>query len=199
MARVERAKTVPKMVKRPMPFDPNKSDSDDLDYGAEAASPRARPQGRSKKSKSATRKPAKRRRERYGNSEDDIEADSDEISEEESFGEPSEEEEEVETNPRTGRSVRSVAKKPIKYEEPSEEDIEAEDSGLDPIQPTPARNKRRAPPSKKESLIVKLKIPVRMEGGRDMRPRTGSKSVTKREPTPQSHGCLLYTSPSPRD
>jgi len=178
------------MVKRPMPFDPNKSDSDDLDYGAEAASPRARPQGRSKKSKSATRKPAKRRRERYGNSEDDIEADSDEISEEESFGEPSEEEEEVETNPRTGRSVRSVAKKPIKYEEPSEEDIEAEDSGLDPIQPTPARNKRRAPPSKKESLIVKLKIPVRMEGGRDMRPRTGSKSVTKREPTPQLHGGM---------
>jgi len=178
------------MVKRSLPFDPNKSDSDDLDYGAGASSPRPRPQGRSKKPKSASRRPAKRRKETYGDSEEDVEADSDDISEEDSFGASSAVEEEVETNPRTGRSVRSVAKKPVKYEEPSEEDIEAGESDPDLLRPVFARGKRRAPALRKESLIVTLKVPVKMEGARPTRSRVGSKGIAKRDPTPLSHGGI---------
>lgn len=164
-------------------FDPNKSDSDDLDYGDEGE-PRGKPQRRSKKSKTGSRKPAKRRRETYGDSDDDIEADSEEDSEEVSFAEDSDEEEPVETNPRTGRSVRSTAKKPVKYEDPSDEDIEAEES--DHIGPTPSRPKLRLTGLKKSSLIVKLKVPAyNMESGRVTRARAGSsRPVSKREPTP---------------
>ena len=168
-------------------FDPNKSDSDDLDYGAESP-PVSRPQGRPRKSKSATRKPLKRRRETYNDSEGEIEPDSDEVSEEGSFAKSSEAEEELELNPRTGRSVRSVAKKPIKYEDPSEDEIEP-DSDPDPLQPIPARGKRRTGPTTKQSLIVKLKVPVKMEGGRATRRRTGSLPAKKREPTPQTHSA----------
>ena len=170
-------------------FDPNKSDSDDLDYGDEGE-PRAKPRRRSKKSKSGTRKPVKRRRETYGDSDDDIEIDSGEDSEEGSFAEDSEEEEKVETNPRTGRSVRSTAKKAVKYEEPSDEDIEAEES--DHVGPTPARHKLRLGAVKKPSLIVKLKVPpYKMDrAGRMTRTRaSSSRPTSRREPTPQSAGA----------
>ncbi|KAI7661581.1 hypothetical protein KC318_g9363, partial [Hortaea werneckii] len=168
-------------------FDPLKSDSDDLDFDEAASSPRPRPQGRSKKSKakSSARKP-KRRRETYGDSEDDIEFDSDEPSEEESFAE-SEESEEVERNPRTGRSVRSAAKKAVKYEEdPSDEEILAPEREPD-IRRTTGRGKK----PERSSLIVKLKVPpVKMEGvegGRTTRSRTGSR-VPNRELTPLGQG-----------
>ena len=74
-------------------FDPNKSDSDDLDYGAAASSS---PRGTISRasiasSKARTRKPLKRRRETYEDSEGEIEADSDEdVSDEGSFGRQSE-------------------------------------------------------------------------------------------------------------
>lgn len=174
------------LPKRKRDWDPTRSDSDDEDF-EEASSPRPRPQGRSKKAaKSAARKPAKRRKEAYGDSEEDIEVDDDDASsEEESFAESSEHEA-VERNPRTGRSVRSVAKKAVTYEEPSEDDIEAESR-----QATPARGNRRTPAPKKERLIIKLKIPtLEMESGRPTRSRTGSKGMAKREPTPQAHGGL---------
>lgn len=169
-------------------FDPNKSDSDDLDYGDEGE-PRVKPQRRSKKSKSGTRRPPKRRRETYGDSED-IELDSDEVSEEGSFAHETEEEEKVELNPRTGRSVRSTAKKPVKYEDPSDEDIEAEES--DHVGPTPARPKLRLAALKKSSLIVKLKVPpFRMEDNRVTRARpSSSRPRSKREPTPQSSAAV---------
>ncbi|KAK5126726.1 hypothetical protein LTR85_009660 [Meristemomyces frigidus] len=168
-------------------FDPTKSDSDDETF-EEASSPRPRPQGRSKKPKSSVRKPVKRKKEAYGDSDEDIEADEDdEPSEEESFADSSEHEA-VERNPRTGRSVRSVAKKPVTYEDPSEDDIEAADTDPDPLQPTPARGKRRVPQPKKQRHIVKLKIAYKMEGGRATRSRVGSKGMVKREPTPQAHG-----------
>ena len=175
-------------------FDPNKSDPEDLDYGANS-SPRAKPQGRPRKSKSATQKPFKRRRERYNDSEGDIEGDSDDVSDEDegSFAQSSEEEQEVELNPRTGRGVRNVAKKPVKYEDPSDEEVE-EDSDRDPLQPTPAARGKRGGPvavTKKQSLIVKLKIPIKMEGGRATRARTGSSRPTsRREPTPQAQSAL---------
>ena len=170
-------------------FDPNKSDSDDLDYGVESSPRAAKPQARPRKSKSASRKPLKRRRETYDDSEGEIEADSDDISEEGSFARSSEEEEEVELNPRTGRGVRSVAKKPVHYEDPSDEDVE-EDSDRDPLHHTiPARSKRGRPEVKKESLIVKLKVPVKMEGGRVTRTRTGSRPTSRRATTPQAHSA----------
>lgn len=167
-------------------FDPTKSDSDDLDYGAQSSS---RPQASSRKSKSDTRKLAKRqRKETYGDSEEDIEAESDDISDENSFG-ASDEAEDVELNPRTGRSVRRVAKKPVKYEEASDEDdIEAdEESQPDPLQHTPARKPRAAPQTEETSLIVTLKCRAPdMESGRPTRARTGSNGLAQRDPTPRT-------------
>lgn len=175
-------------------FDPNKSDSDDLDYGAESPpSRRSRPSGASRKSKSATRKPAKRRRETYDDSEGEIEPDSDEIdSDEESFAQDSEEEEEAATNPKTGRRVRAVAKKPVKYEEESDDELLDEDDSDDqPAQPAPARLKLSRGLVEKESKIVKLQIePSRlqemMEAGRSSRTRQSStRPTSKRGSTPQ--------------
>lgn len=85
--------------------------------------------------------------------------------------------------------MRSVAKKPVKYEEESDDALEAEDTDPDPIQPTPKLKKRAVAARKKESLIVKLSIPSIMEGGRANRARTGSKGIAKREPTPQAQGA----------
>jgi hypothetical protein len=173
-------------------FDPNHSDSDDLDYGAEASSPRRPQKSRSRKPKGASSRPAKKRakRDQYGDSEEDIELDSDASSDEEEASFAEEEEEEVERNPRTGRGVRSVAKKAIKYEEPSEDDIESvgsPDSGASPIKKT-----RRSPSP--QQRIVKLKVPslftnmapsdTHNTGARPLRSRTGSKSTNARASTP---------------
>jgi SpoVK/Ycf46/Vps4 family AAA+-type ATPase len=167
-------------------FDPNKSDSDDLDYGADSPPPRSRPQARSRKTqRGSPRKRAKRPRDTYDDS--DIERDSVTASEEEASFSESEIEEAVEKHPRTGRSVRSVAKKPVKYEESEEdEEIAATDSEIDLSQPTPARNKqeRRAALSK-PSLWVTLKLPVGMDHGRATRAATGSRP-SRRAPTPQA-------------
>ena len=173
-------------------FDPNHSDSDDLDYGAEASSPRRPQKSRSRKPKGASSRPAKKRakRDQYGDSEDDIELDSNASSdaEEDSFAE--EEEEEVERNPRTGRGVRSVAKKAIKYEEPSEDDIES--IGSPDSAASPTKRVRRSPSP--EQRIVKLKVPslftnmapsdTHNTGARPLRSRTGSKSTNARASTP---------------
>lgn len=179
-------------------FDPNKSDSDDLDYD-NVGDPRPRSSARSsRKSKagaSSARKPQKRRRERYGDSGDDIEPDSDDVSEEEdSFGEGSDEEEEkVELNPRTGRGVRSVAKKAIKYEESDEEEgIFSSDSGDSPPPTQLSRSRRGAAPataSATRRLIVKLKLPrsVAMVDKDALRQRPASRS-SRRDPTPQFTG-----------
>ncbi|KAK1079969.1 TAT-binding protein-like protein 7, AAA ATPase [Friedmanniomyces endolithicus] len=163
-----------------------RSDPEDEDFRETSLPrPRTRPQARSAKAKNATRKPAKRRRDRYGGSDDDIEATSDEQSEEEEFIAPSEEEEEVlEHNPKTGRGVRSVAKKVASYEVPSEDDLDIEDAAPEPTQPTlTARDRRSQAALKRPSLVVTLKLTSKMDG-RSMRPRTGSKSLGKREPTP---------------
>lgn len=170
-------------------FDPNKSDSDDLDWGAGPSSPkpRSRTQGRSRKP--TKRSPQKRASKRQRYEDDGIDPDSDEPSEEEaSFSDESEAA--IEINPRTGRGQRSAAKKEITYLE-SEEDDEKDDliaatdddSERDSIQPTPARsrNKIKLASTKTPSLIIKLKVPVRMDGG-----RARASSRTKRQPTPQS-------------
>ncbi|KAF2764592.1 AAA-domain-containing protein [Teratosphaeria nubilosa] len=179
-------------------FDPLASDPEDDDFSDTQPASRPQRRGKSKKTSSAKRKPVKRRRETYGDSDDDIEADSDEISEEEaSYSEASDEP--IERNPRTGRSVRSVAKKQVKYEEPSDEEIEAEDTDGDPIQPTPAaRGKRRTPAAavaaRQQSLIVRLEVPSwKMEGHTVTRPtrsRTGSKGVAKHEPSSRANSAV---------
>ena len=172
-------------------FDPNHSDSDDLDYGAEASSPRRPQKSRSRKPKGASSRPKKRaKRQAYGDSEDDIELDSNASSEEEESFAEEEEEEEVERNPRTGRGVRSVAKKAVKYEEPSEDDIESVGSPDSAASPT--KKLRRSPSP--EQRIVKLKVPslftdmassdTHNTSGRPLRSRTGSKSTNARASTP---------------
>ncbi|KAF2209784.1 hypothetical protein CERZMDRAFT_46584 [Cercospora zeae-maydis SCOH1-5] len=174
-------------------WDPTRSDSDDEDFDDNAVEPR--PQKRSRKSqKRSPRKRDKPRRERYGDSSDDIVNDTEAASEEEeaSFTE-SDEDKPIERNPRTGRSVRSAAKKAVKYEESEDDEEEEEedtaDSNHDPIQPTPARSKQaRRAALAQPSLIVRLKIAHMMEGGRVTRTRTGS----RRAPTPslQTQGSV---------
>jgi ATPase family AAA domain-containing protein 2 len=103
----------------------------------------------------------------------------------------------VERNPRTGRGVRSAAKKKITYEEPSDDEIEAEESDDTPVRRTAKkRGSRRqtSTPAPKRSLVVKLPIPIDpgslMEGRRVTRARMGSRGVAKREPTPQAHSAM---------
>ncbi|KAK3075990.1 TAT-binding protein-like protein 7, AAA ATPase [Teratosphaeriaceae sp. CCFEE 6253] len=178
------------MVKRKFerPEDLVKSDPEDEDF-EETSSPRqrARPQGRSSKRARppAARKPAKRRRETYGDSEDEIEPDSDEISDEEDDFDANSEQDVVARNPKTGRSARAASKKSVNYEVPSEDDIEAEESGPDPLASTHAeRSRRRQSAPEQPSLVITLKLPLKMEGRRSSRVRTGSKNTGIREPTP---------------
>ncbi|QIW98239.1 hypothetical protein AMS68_003757 [Peltaster fructicola] len=161
-------------TKRKAYDDPNKSDSDDLDYGDE---PPARPQGR-RGPRTHKRKAPKRQR--YGGSDSDVSIDDDE-SDEISFVESEGEEEELERNPRTGRGVRSVAKKPITYEDPSDEE-ELEDSDRDPIAPTPKKKKKvRQIEEPTGPLIVTLKVsPQGLERFEEPRRRTGGKGPVKR-------------------
>ncbi|WPG97448.1 tat-binding like 7 [Acrodontium crateriforme] len=164
-------------------FDPTKSDSDDLDYGAEPSSP-PKSSRKSKKSKNTSRKPTKRRRNSYGD-DSDIDLDSVDDSEEASFSDASAEEQAVERNPRTGRAVRKTAKLAKTYEESEEDSIQDSD---DELLHAPSRPKRDSAASQPESLVVSLKIPVEMssEGRYTIRSRRGSR--VKREPTPQAAG-----------
>ncbi|KAF2155985.1 AAA-domain-containing protein [Myriangium duriaei CBS 260.36] len=157
-------------------FDPNKSDSDDEDYDNTAPSS-ARPKTRVKsvKSRNTGRKPPKRKRERYGDSDDDIEDDEDGSSEEEdSFSDESDGEEEL--NPATGRRQRAAARRPVKYDESSEDEISAT-SDDEPTSPT--KSNRSKPSQSKQTLIVRLQIsPEKMPQTRSRRP------PSKRGPTP---------------
>ena len=178
-------------------WDPNKSDSNDSDF--DDAAVEARPHKRSRKHQktSPRKRDTKPRRQRgYGDSSDDIEADSVANSEEEaSFSESEDDDKPLERNPRTGRSVRSAAKKAVKYEESEDEEIAATESDHDPIQPTPARTKeaRRAALTK-PSLIVRLKVPAwelqhTMEGDRVTRTRASSRTLRRgTTPTLQNQG-----------
>ncbi|KAK5110253.1 hypothetical protein LTR62_006106 [Meristemomyces frigidus] len=188
-------------------FDPTKSDSDDETYGA-ASSPRPRPQGRSSRPKSsgAARKPAKRRRERYGDEEDDIEPDSADASEEEeensyAGSEAEEAAVSVEKNPKTGRSVRSAAKKSKTYEEPSEDDIEEVSTSderpvriSDPWGTNSRRLSHIVPTHNGRPLVILRIDPARLkkkmvENTHSSRTRTGSKGIGggRRESTPIAH------------
>lgn len=164
-------------------FDPNKSDPEDEDWD-DNASPRVKPKSRSRKSTGpSSRKPPKRRRGTYGGSDDDIELDPDEVSEADESADFTDADQEVETNPRTGRRVRSVAKKPVTYEEHSDDELGPASSGSDV-----------APAASPQSLIVKLNVhlPSDMEAdtGAGRGGRGSSRSRSKREPTPQSNSAM---------
>ncbi|KAF2823270.1 AAA-domain-containing protein [Ophiobolus disseminans] len=170
-------------AKRKFDIDPNASDPDDDDYDA---SERAPPQRRRNRGTPGAKKKApKRQRRAYGGS--DVDED-DEIVSDDSFTDRSESEE-PEINPATGRSVRRATKKQIKYEESEEDAIEATPSDDDDDRPLTA-TRRRAKQSIEEvgkpSLIVKLKMPDRASG-RNLRTRTGSKSVARGK-TPEVSG-----------
>ena len=129
-------------------FDPNKSDSDDLDYGDSSPPKRS---GKSKKSSnSKKRKPAKRPRRAYDSEDDeDLGEESSEISQD-SFAEDTPEE--AELNPRTGRRVRGAAKKNVKYEEVSEEEIEETGNSDNDSDQGPTSHRTKPP-----SLVIKLR------------------------------------------
>lgn len=125
-------------------FDPNKSDSDDVDYvsGAEREPRRASRKSRSAKKSSSS----KRRRTKYGS---DISEDDNDLSIDDSFSEDSEEEE-VQMDPVTGRRKRKAAAA-VTYEEPDSDIAELEEeSGSD------SEEVEETPPRKR--LVVKLKV-----------------------------------------
>lgn len=96
----------------------------------------------------------------------------------------------VELNPRTGRGVRSAAKKQVKYEESDEDDEIAATESDRSVRPAPAKGKgkgkqqSRLAALKQPSLLVKLKVAVNMNHGKATRARTGSRTL--RQPTPQA-------------
>lgn len=175
-------------AKRKFDIDPNASDPDDLDFDAtERAPPQRRRNNRA--TPGSKKRGPKRSRRAYGGSDVD---DDDEIVSDDSFTDRSESEE-PEVNPQTGRSVRKVAKKAIKYEE-SEDEIEDTPSESDDDDTKPVSSRRRAQPSieevEKPSLIVHLKMSDNIR--RALRQRTGSKSIA-REKTPEPVGTRRST------
>lgn len=169
-------------------FDPNKSDSNDSDYDNAGApsSARKRKSGKSSnRPRPQGRKPTKRRREGYGDSEDEIEDDSEEASEEDSFQEDSDEDEQVAPiNPKTGRRQRAATRKHIHYEE-SEDEIQATDDDA------------LSPRSSRPTLVVKLRISSDALRA-SMSTRHSTRNVTKREPTPNVNPSATNTRRSSR-
>jgi SpoVK/Ycf46/Vps4 family AAA+-type ATPase len=134
-------------------FDPNKSDSDDVDFELEAPSRTSRKSvGRSKsKTKSKKRKQKKRRINGSDISDDDV---SDSLMED-SF-EESEVEEEPEVDSETGRPKRRAKAKRVSYEESGSEESEESHSDDDEEED----DRHLATPSPKKRLVVKLKLPT---------------------------------------
>ncbi|KAF2501832.1 AAA-domain-containing protein [Lophium mytilinum] len=167
------------MARRGRPDDPLASDPEDGDWGAES-SPRPQKRRQSRPASGAKKRPQKRQR-RYGS--DNI-VDDEEEDESGSYESSIESEEDVEIGA-TGRPVRKVVKKEVKYEERSSEDeIEnSSDEDRDELAPTPQKSRRPKPKGKKQSLIVKIKMPPPSQR-RSARARTGSKSSIKAQ-TPE--------------
>lgn len=179
-------------TKRKLEFDPNASDPEDDDYDeSEHRAPPQRRRHRNRATPGDKKRAPKRQRRGYSGSDVD---DDDEIVSDDSFTDRSESEE-PEINPATGRSVRRATKKQIKYEESDEDAIEDtpaesddEDDDDDDDKPL-AGSRRKAKQSieevEKPSLIVKLKMPD--NASRNLRTRTGSKSVARGK-TPEVAG-----------
>jgi SpoVK/Ycf46/Vps4 family AAA+-type ATPase len=132
--------------KRPEFFDPNKSDSDDVDYVSGQDRPRKASRKSRTKSKGAS---SKKKRTKYRGSDVDDDDLSDSLLDD-SFSEP-EEEEDMDVDPVTGRVKRKAAKKSVNYEEPpSDEDLDEDSNSQN-------SDEDIATPQKKIKM-VKLKI-----------------------------------------
>jgi ATPase family AAA domain-containing protein 2 len=140
-------------------FDPNESDVEDESYeeGSPARAPGKRPsRGQtSRKKQHRTAPPRKRKR----ISDSDIVDDDDSLIEDSSAQYDDEEsDEQIEKN-NNGRPRRSAAKAAVKYEEPSDEDLE---SGDNTSTDDDADNEDEAVPRRKRKtgkLLLKLKVP----------------------------------------
>jgi SpoVK/Ycf46/Vps4 family AAA+-type ATPase len=149
-------------------FDPNKSDSDDVDY----VSGQDRPRKSAKKSRTHSKKSSsnKRRRTKYGGSD----VSDDEVSDselEDSFSDEEQEEEEVEMDPTTGRRKRQAKAKAINYGESSgSDDVEEEHEEDTDEDASPAKRS-------KPSRIIKLKVPTPVAPARTS--RAGSTARTR--------------------
>lgn len=157
-------------------FDPNASDPEDLDWDVAEREKRASPQKKRNRASSARQRPQKRQRRGYRGS--DVEDDDGDLETDDAFTSQSSEED-IEINPTTGRSVRRAAKKPIKYEEFSEDDIQDTPSEDDEVRPQRRKAKER------KSLIIVLKVPgmKKPTAARNLRARTGSKQPIARGKT----------------
>ncbi|ETI25778.1 hypothetical protein G647_02552 [Cladophialophora carrionii CBS 160.54] len=169
----------------------NAEDSQDEDYDdrAQAAS-RTKPT-RSRRHGGAP--PRKKQRKGYGGSDIDSDSDVVESDDEASFDED-EEDAPVETNPATGRPVRSAAKKAHKYEESSDED-EDELAATSEEEEKPRRRPGKGTPQKPKQLIVTLHVTPRSTRG--AKTRAGSYGM-KQPAGPSSANHQLGTRRSSR-
>ena len=161
-------------------FDPTKSDSNDSDYDASAGRSRA-----TKPSKPTRSKPA-RKKQRTRRDEDGSDDISDSDIAEDSYEEDVEEAEEPppELDPRTGRPVRSAAKKRVLY---NESDDDSDDFIADAEPPA------KKPKITKPSLILKLHVTPQPASRRTTRGRSGSVSA-KKFPTEPNSGATRRSS-----
>jgi ATPase family AAA domain-containing protein 2 len=160
-------------------FDPNKSDSDDVDY----VSGQDRPRKSSKRSRTQSKRSSgtKRRRTKYRGSD----VSDDEVSDsllEDTFSEEEEEEEEAEMDPTTGRRKRQAKAKISNYAESSD------DGDLEEIEDEPEKeSEEEAPPAKRAKLSKIVKLKVTMPGTTARSTRAGSAARGRRrtstEPT----------------
>jgi len=160
-------------------FDPLKSDPEDSDYDASTGRSRATKPSKPSRSKPA---PKKQRTRREGDESEDI---SDSDIAEDSYEEVVQEAEEpAEIDPRTGRLVRSAAKKRVRYRE---SDDDSEDFAEEEEPPA------KKPKTTKRSLILKLHVTPQPSTRRTTRGRSGSTSA-KKPPTEPNSGATRRSS-----
>ena len=170
--------------KRGFEVDPLKSDSNDSDFDVKTTRT-----SRAKPSKSASKKPARKKRRMGYGSDDSEDVSEDDISEESYDDDVSEEEPEV--DPKTGRPMRTSTKKRVVYEESDGDsvdfmneinsDAEAENKKA---KKGKARHTETASPRK--SHIIKLKFRAPAPRGRVTRSRSASAAAQGIVPTRRS-------------
>lgn len=155
-------------------FDPNKSDSDDVDY----VSGQDRPRKSIQRSRTQSKRSSgiKRRRTNYRGSDVSDDEVSDSLLEEESYSE--EEEEEPEMDSATGRRKRQAKTKSINYEEPStDEDLDQDDDSSNGTEEEEQPRIKRQKTSEKPSRVITLKVRTPITNTRST--RAGSAARTR--------------------
>ncbi|GJC95141.1 ATPase [Colletotrichum higginsianum] len=137
-------------------FDPNKSDSDDENFEPGADAPAVRSKKRSRGPKIQRSAGGRRRANRYNGSdiEDDDDEDVSDSQDEGSFVSEEEEDEEVNAPVNAaGRRARKAATKHNSYKESDDEESEDAEESDDVL------SEDLPKPKKKDSLLIKLKVP----------------------------------------